>query len=110
MTRALLIFGLFLAACNDDPAPSTDDTDTTPTDDTDTTPALDGEQLFADTCAVCHNTDGTGTGAGPDITRELGKSDAALINIIRNGTGRMPGQSVTQEEAQAIVDWMKANL
>lgn len=112
-----------LLACSDDGGDSattkTDDSSSTtptptedtslPTDDSSTTPGLDGAQLYADTCAGCHGADGHG-GSAPDLSRELGKTDAQLIEIILNGDGRMPPQDVTQEEAQAIVDWMRANI
>ncbi len=85
----------------------TDPVDSDTPEESDTPPALDGGELFGDVCAVCHAADGTGTAAGPNITGELRKSDEQLIDIMRNGDGRMPAQDVSREEAQAIVDWMR---
>ena len=122
MTRLFLL--ALLAACgptsiqvDDTATPADTDTDTdSDTDadtdsDTDTDPGLDGEQLYMDNCAECHGTDGRGTREGPDITGEVDRhDDAFLIGVIRNGRERMPAIDVTNEEAQAIVDWMRANF
>jgi mono/diheme cytochrome c family protein len=87
------------------------DTDTDTDADTDTdTAAIDGGAVFGDTCAHCHGPDGTGTQNGPDITGELWRPDAQLLRIILDGKNRMPAQPVTEEEAQAVVDWMRAGF
>jgi mono/diheme cytochrome c family protein len=81
------------------------------------TPA--GEQLYRGYCAVCHGEKGDGKGiAAPsfggkiaDFTnaefwRETG--DAKIVNVILKGQGRMPAQSVSPDEARAIVEYMKS--
>lgn len=78
--------------------------------DSGTDPGPDGGALFASTCASCHGADGGGTGDGPDIVGEMGRSDSSLLDIIQNGKSDMPGQDVTAAEAQAIIDWMRANF
>jgi mono/diheme cytochrome c family protein len=83
------------------------DTDLVDTEVIDTEVALDGAALFATHCSSCHAADGTGTSIGADITGELGKSDSQLKNVMLNGEGAMPAVAVTDEEAQAIVDWMR---
>ena len=104
MPRILVSLSLLFAltACGgSDPVDSGSDSGTA---------APDGAELYAGTCAACHGADGTGTSVGPNIARELGKTDAQLIRIILNGEDDMPAQSVSEEEAQAIVDWMRDNL
>ncbi len=120
------VLSLFLVACgtdgagtdsgdtaadaDTDPDPDPDtDTDT----DTDTGGAPDGAALYAEHCAGCHGEDGTGTREGPDLTREIGRmTDEQIVQIILNGAGRdeMPAIEVTEAEAQAIVDFMRANF
>ena len=54
---------------------------------------------------------GTGGANGPNIVPQLDRlSDAQIIRVILEGEGRMPAQDVTEEEAQAIVDHMRANF
>lgn len=105
--RAFALLPLFALFACDGGGDGTDPAETDTPEDSDTPEALDGGELFADVCAVCHAADGTGTAAGPDITNELRKSDDQLIEIMRDGDGRMPAQDVTRAEAQAIVDWMR---
>lgn len=102
----LLAAALLASACNNDT--TTDDTDAVADSDTDMgSSGPDGGALYASTCAPCHGADGKGTKLAPNITRDLGKSDQQLIGIMRNGREEMPPQNVTEEEAQAIVDWMR---
>jgi mono/diheme cytochrome c family protein len=105
--RAFALLPLLVLFACDGGEDGTDPAETDPPEESDTPEALDGGELFGDVCAVCHAADGTGTAAGPDITGELRKSDAQLIDIMRDGDGRMPGQDVSRAEGQAIVDWMR---
>ena len=75
-------------------------------DPIDTAALARGAELYSVHCAACHSPDGTG-GTGPDITRELDEEDEEIIEIILEGEDDMPAASVTPEEAQLIVDWMR---
>jgi mono/diheme cytochrome c family protein len=69
----------------------------------------DGEQVYAENCAGCHNEDGSG-GFGPglqDVT------DQALVETtVTNGKGQMPafqGQ-LTPEQIQAVAQYVVDEL
>jgi mono/diheme cytochrome c family protein len=81
------------------------------------TPA--GERLYRGYCAVCHGEKGDGRGiAAPSIGGKIAdftnpdswkKTDEKkMVNVILKGQGRMPAQSVSPEEARAIVEYMKS--
>ena len=78
-----------------------------------------GGKLYRDYCALCHGEQGDGRGiAAPSMGRKLNdfrstafwsdRSDKKLIQVILKGQGRMPAQSVSPEEAKAIVEYMKS--
>lgn len=72
---------------------------------------MDGAVLYSTYCSPCHGDDGTGTNAGPNIIPELGRHDDSFItDVILNGHDEMEPVDVTAEQAQAIVDWMRANF
>lgn len=111
----LLLVSACTAATVDDtagPEDTADTADTAATADTaDTATEPDGGALYTAVCAGCHDIDGTGTGRGPDITAEVDRlSDAQIVEVILEGEGRMPAQSVTEAEAEAIVAWIRATL
>lgn len=81
------------------------------------TPA--GEQLYRRNCTICHGDKGDGRGiaepsiggkianfTNPDFWKET--DDRKMVNVILKGQGRMPAQSVSPEEAKAIVEYMKS--
>ena len=70
---------------------------------------LDAAYLFALYCEACHGADGTGTSNGPDITLAP-YAPATLVQVIEEGTGRMPRAAATHEEAWAIALWMQDGL
>jgi cytochrome c551 len=71
----------------------------------------EGAALYESICSHCHGVDGKGSNNGPDITGDVSRnSEERLVAVILNGEGRMPPQSVSEEEALAIVQWMKANF
>ena len=80
-----------------------------------------GGKLYRDYCALCHGEQGDGRGiAAPSMGRKLNdfrstafwseRSDKKLIQVILKGQGRMPAQSVSPEEAKAIVEYMKTTF
>lgn len=83
------------------------------------TPA--GEQLYRGYCAVCHGEKGDGRGmaapsfggkiadfTNPDYWKKT--DDKKITAVILKGQGRMPAQSVSPEEAKAIVEYMKSSF
>ena len=86
------------------------DTDADTDADTDTDTAVDGASLYASLCSVCHGPAGEGAAAGPALAESLALSDDELILIIQEGQGTMPPTSATADEAQAIVDFMRATF
>lgn len=118
MKRALFSL-LLLGACTGDTskdfANTTDDSagdSNVTTDDSpvDSQVELDGAALFAENCARCHGDDARGSRSGPDLSREMRLSDAQILRVIQNGEGDMPAIEVTEEEAQAIIDWLRETL
>jgi len=80
-----------------------------------------GGKLYRDYCALCHGEQGDGRGiAAPSMGRKLNdfrstafwsdRSDKKLIQVILKGQGRMPAQSVSPDEARAIVEYMKTTF
>jgi len=80
-----------------------------------------GGKLYRDYCALCHGEQGDGRGiAAPSMGRKLNdfrstafwsdRSDKKLIQVILKGQGRMPAQSVSPDEAKAIVEYMKTTF
>ncbi len=94
----------------------TDTADTADTDTADTGPDIEpatppeGEALYIGTCAPCHGEDGRGTGDYPDITGELDRTDSELIGIMIEGKDEMPPQPLSEDQAQAVVDYMRATF
>lgn len=70
--------------------------------------ALDGETLYAQNCASCHGADRAGGGGFPslvDVGDRLERN--RVMQIIRNGQGRMPSfASLPETERSAIVDFL----
>lgn len=101
------------------PAPATPAPDTTPS-----APAADanlsaealGAKVFATRCALCHGPDGHGNGPGAaalnpkprnyhDKAYMDSRTDAQLLEVIRNGKGAMPkwGAILSEAEIQAVL-------
>lgn len=101
MRHALFLFS-FLAACGG----------TTPSDDilSLTGDAANGETLYAAQCAGCHGVDGSGTGAGPNITGE--EVEDEVVDIIVNGEESMPafGDSLSDQEIADVLAYLDASI
>jgi cytochrome c551 len=109
VTRIALLLSLTLAlACGDKSDDTGSSTDTSSDGGSDGASGLDGASLYSSNCSGCHGSDGTNGSGGPSLADEVpGKSDAELIEIMQNGEGSMPPIGVADDEAQAIVDYLR---
>ncbi len=114
MRRTLLVLGLALAlaltvaACGG----SSDNTTTTPTATGGTGGGggnVDAAALFADNCAGCHGSDGSG-GFGPDLRNE--DNVDRVVQQVTNGGDKMPafGDKLSGDEIQALADYVTTQL
>ena len=74
------------------------------------------EALYKSKCAACHGPDGAGTAAGkklgakdfrsPEVTA---KTDAELLDITKNGKGKMPayGKSLTDDQIKSLIKYIR---
>lgn len=78
----------------------------------DTTGSVDGAAVYADNCARCHGSDGSG-GSGPPLSD--GQVVARFpdiedqIAVVTDGRGGMPsfGDDLSAEAIQAVVDYTR---
>ena len=112
-------------AAGNPPATSTPAPETTPTPDTskssastatNESPEVLGAKVFATRCELCHGPDGHGNGPGAaalnpkprnyhDKAYMDSRTDAQLLEVIRNGKGSMPkwGAILSDAEIQAVL-------
>ncbi len=68
-----------------------------------------GQKLFEDNCVACYAMDGSGTGRGADLRRELqyGSNSKELIQVIQHGIpGRMPATDLSGRDAHRLADYV----
>lgn len=81
---------LFLAGCGNDEAAN----------------ANDPEALYKKSCIGCHGEDLQGA-SGPAVTNMADKySEDELYTLIMEGKGMMPGNLLSEEEAQKVTEWL----
>lgn len=70
-----------------------------------------GKLLFQkNNCISCHQIFGLGGYMGPDLTNVIsapGKGELYAKSFIKNGTQRMPNFNFTDEEADALIAYLK---
>ena len=60
-----------------------------------------GETVYTGSCAFCHTANGTENGTTPALTARVpGMSKDAIIEVVVNGSGGMPGFGSTLEDQQ----------
>ena len=74
------------------------------------TASAEGQQIFTQSCGTCHTLADAGTSGtvGPNLD-DLGPDRARVLEAIRNGgagTGAMPANIVTGEEADAVAEYV----
>lgn len=74
-----------------------------------TVDASEPDEIYAKSCSSCHGADLSG-GFGPDL-QNAGNDFSAdeISDIILNGVGQMPAQSLSQEEAESLAEWFVNN-
>lgn len=104
--RALLLFTLFLAACDDEEADTDtnlDDTNVEDTDpaDTDDGAAERGRVIHDEVCMACH--------ADNDVfeTRVPTLSDDDIRDQVKNGGGYMPAQDLTDDQIDDVLVYLR---
>ena len=74
-------------------------------------PLEQGAPLYKTYCSACHGSAGTGTGAGPDIIRDVFREDVRdLVEVMLEGEDRMPPIGITEPQAVVIAQWMKSTF
>jgi mono/diheme cytochrome c family protein len=80
-----------------------------------------GKQLFQEKCTICHGADGKGNGPAAaafskrpaDFNKPEfwnGDVDKKISDTVRNGRPPMPAFSLSSDEIQAIIDYMKQSF
>ncbi|MFD1849012.1 cytochrome c551 [Oceanobacillus bengalensis] len=65
-----------------------------------------GEEVYANSCAMCHGADLSG-GAGPNLTKAGSKYSAEdIADIVTNGKGTMQPQPVEGEDLDNLSAWL----
>jgi mono/diheme cytochrome c family protein len=72
---------------------------------------MQGQRLFAQSCGVCHTKPTITAGLyGPPLSKEsLGGQEDVMVQVISNGTPRMPGfqHHFNPDQIKAIVSYVK---
>ncbi|MFL6428543.1 MAG: c-type cytochrome [Acidobacteriaceae bacterium] len=75
--------------------------------------SVNGQHLFAQYCAACHDTRGTMPKSGPALkgylrTHQPHPSDTAVRSIIQQGKGKMPAFStLTRSQTDDLIAFLK---
>lgn len=74
------------------------------------TDIADGKTIYETSCAVCHGNDGkAGMAGAADLSQTiLQKND--IIQIILNGKGAMPKVEMSEQQANAVADYVLKNI
>lgn len=72
--------------------------------------ANDGKGLYEVNCTMCHGADGKLGIAGANDLSASQLEPAAVAEIILNGRNSMPKAAVTEEQAQAIAEYVASNI
>ncbi|MEO2076675.1 MAG: cytochrome c [Bacillus sp. (in: firmicutes)] len=68
--------------------------------------AKDGKTIYKDNCAACHGDQLQGA-VGPSIANMKSKySEDEVLKIINEGTTKMPGNLLTDEDSKIVTKWL----
>ncbi|WP_160725499.1 c-type cytochrome [Bacillus sp. USDA818B3_A] len=70
--------------------------------------AMNGETLYGNKCLACHGENLKGA-VGPSVLNMSSKySEDELFKMITEGTDKMPGHLLTDEESRIVTKWLLA--
>lgn len=71
-----------------------------------TSKEADGETIYGNKCSACHGGDLKGA-VGPSVLNMSSKySEQELLNLIENGTEKMPGHLISDKENKLVTKWL----
>lgn len=68
--------------------------------------SMDGEALYEKSCLACHGADLKGTSGPPLLNLDSKYSEEQTLKIINEGVNMMPGNLLTEEQAQLVTEWL----
>lgn len=71
---------------------------------------VDGKNIYETTCAICHGSDGKLGMSGATDLSQTRLSQSEITQIILNGKGAMPKVQMTEEQANAVADYVLKNI
>ncbi|PLS02700.1 c-type cytochrome [Neobacillus cucumis] len=73
---------------------------------TDKQEALDGETLYGNKCSACHGGNLKGA-VGPSVLNMISKyTEDELYKMITEGSDKMPGHLLNDEESRVVTKWL----
>lgn len=66
----------------------------------------DGESIYGSKCAGCHGGNLKGAVGPPVLNMSAKYSEDELIKFITNGTNKMPGHLLTDEQTKIVSEWL----
>ncbi len=99
-----MILALTLIACGNGGGTDTSDT---------AHDHFDASTFFGDSCAGCHNADGSGgvdIGGTPSAdltTRVAAMTDDEIAAVLTDGKGNMPAQLSTDDEVEHMIEYLR---
>jgi mono/diheme cytochrome c family protein len=70
----------------------------------------DGKSIYEANCAVCHGNDGKLGMAGASDLSQTKLSQSEIASIILNGKGAMPKVKMTDDQANAVAEYILKNI
>ncbi|MCM3727311.1 cytochrome c [Neobacillus cucumis] len=72
----------------------------------DKTEAMDGETLYGNKCSACHGGNLKGA-VGPSVLNMSSKySEDELFKMVTEGSDKMPGHLLTDNESRVVTKWL----
>lgn len=68
--------------------------------------ASDGETLYGNKCSACHGGNLKGAVGPPILNMSSKYSEDELFKMITEGSDKMPGNLLTDEESRVVTKWL----
>jgi cytochrome c551 len=68
--------------------------------------AMDGETLYGNKCSACHGGNLEGAVGPPLLNMSSKYSEDELFKMITEGTNKMPGHLLTDDESRVVTKWL----